>query len=273
MFRESIAVDPISFVHRYNIDEDREIAGFIASQFAYGKIDLFRGFLESLFRRMGDSPFRYIQKGDFRALRGLYYRFQDDGEIVCLLTVLRKVINVYGSLGELFRRLYAGSVRETVWRIRGTLGLQDDELVFFFPREKSTGPMKRWNLYLRWMVRKDDIDIGLWDFIDKRDLVVPLDTHVFKIGKCLQWTKKKNPSWSAAEEITGALRRIDALDPLKYDFFLCHRIGIAAKCRGARTKACADRCIVYELGEKPGPRDTSKKRVRTSEGKKGKGLR
>ena len=105
--------------------------------------------------------------------------------------------------------------------------------------------MKRWNLLLRWMVRKDEIDVGLWDFIMPENLVVPLDTHIFKIGRCLDWTEKRTPTWRAALDITENLKKYDPLDPLKYDFFLCHRVGIGAGCTGTRTAACRNTCPLF----------------------------
>lgn len=105
--------------------------------------------------------------------------------------------------------------------------------------------MKRWNLYLRWMVRKDRVDAGLWDFIDRKDLIIPLDTHLFKIGRCLGWTACSAQSYRGAQEITEALKIFSPEDPLKYDLFLCHRVGIGAGCTGIKSPECASECLIY----------------------------
>lgn len=239
--------DPVEFIHRYTDDRDREIAGFLASQFAYGKIETFKTFLEKLFGLMGASPYDFIKKGDFFGVRGLYYRFQKDKDIILLLETLGKIIDEFGNIGAMLKHYYRGDIREALWVMRGHLFRDNDELTFFFPKPSSTNPLKRWSLYLRWMVRKDAIDIGIWDFINKRDLIVPLDTHIFKIGRCTGWTTRNTQSYRAAREITEALKTFSPDDPLKYDFFLCHTIGIGAGCTGKRTPACKDRCLIYEI--------------------------
>jgi len=96
------------------------------------------------------------------------------------------------------------------------------------------------------MVRKDEIDVGLWDFIPKDRLIMPLDTHIFKIGRCFGWTQQKNPSWKAACEITDALRVFSPEDPLRYDFFLCQKVGIDGGCTGVRTSACINKCLLIQ---------------------------
>jgi uncharacterized protein (TIGR02757 family) len=237
--------DPVVFIRRYREDHDREIAGFLASQFAYGKIETFRTFLEKLFALMGESPFSFIKAGDFSGVRGLYYRFQKDKDIVLLLETLQRIIDEFGNIGAMLRYFYRGDIREALWAAREHLFRNGNELTFFFPKPSSTNPMKRWSLYLRWMVRKDAVDIGIWGFIDKRALIVPLDTHIFKIGRCAGWTQQKTQSYKAACEITDALKRFSPDDPLKYDLFLCHAIGIGAGCTGQRTPACKDRCLLY----------------------------
>jgi uncharacterized protein (TIGR02757 family) len=240
-----ILKDPVEFIQRYADDREREIAGFLASQFAYGKIETFKAFLEKLFGLMGKSPYRFIRKGDFSKVRGLYYRFQKDKDITLLLATLRVIIDEFGGIGAMLRHYYRGDIRETLWAVREHLFRDGNELTFFFPKPSPTNPLKRWSLYLRWMVRKDAVDIGIWDFIDRRDLIMPLDTHIFKIGRCIGWTQQRTPSYKAAREITGALKAFSPDDPLKYDLFLCHKVGIGAGCTGKRTPACKDRCLLY----------------------------
>jgi uncharacterized protein (TIGR02757 family) len=196
---------------------------------------------------MGASPRRYIEKGDFTNLKGLYYRFQKDSDILFLFQSLRRIQTDFGGIGAMFREYYNGDIRGALWKIREHLFQDRDGLTFFFPKPSQTSPLKRWNLYLRWMVRKDEIDRGLWDFIDKADLVIPLDTHIFKIGRCLGWTKRNSPSYSAALEITDVLKRLSPEDPLKYDFFLCHKIGIGAGCTGKKGAQCKKVCLLYEI--------------------------
>ena len=239
--------DPVSFVHRWHENADREVAGFIASQFAYGRIDIFMGFLERLFALMKEGPQRFVENGSPDDLRGLYYRFQKEDDLVLLFDVLRRIAKDHGSIGAMFRNFYKGDIRRAIWRIREEYLPNDGRLTFFFPRPSSAGAQKRWNMYLRWMVRKDEIDVGIWDFIDPGDLIMPLDTHIYKVGRCLGWITRKTPSYKAAQEVTEALKKFCPSDPLKYDFFLCHGIGIGAGCKGKRTNLCREKCAVYEI--------------------------
>ncbi len=237
--------DPVLFISRYDDDRDKEIVGFLASQFAYGKIEIFRTFLEKLFGLMGASPYSFIRKGDFSGVRGLYYRFQKDKDIILLLETLQRIFDEFGGIGAMMKNYYRGDTREALWAVREHLFPGSEALTFFFPKPSRTNPLKRWHLYLRWMVRKDAIDAGLWDFIDRRDLTMPLDTHIFKIGRCAGWTRQRTPSYKAACDITEAMKALSPDDPLKYDLFLCHAIGIGAGCTGRRTPACKDRCLLY----------------------------
>jgi len=91
-------------------------------------------------------------------------------------------------------------------------------------KTKGSGALKRWMMYLRWMVREDNIDMGLWSGIDKKDLIIPLDTHTFNVGKKLGLLKRKTYDLQAAIELTETLRSFDKEDPLKYDFAL-YRLG------------------------------------------------
>jgi uncharacterized protein (TIGR02757 family) len=238
--------DPVSFAHRFDAPPDKEVAAFLASQFAYGNVRAMRAFLEAFFESMGESPLSFVQRGDFEPLRDLYYRFHKGDDIIALLSVLRRIVGEWGSMGAMMDRFYDGDTREMLWRVREHLFGSSGDLLFFFPKRLPANPLKRWMLFLRWMVRRDDIDLGLWDFIDPASLVVPLDTHLFKIGVCLGWTGRRSPTWKAAVEITDALRLYAPEDPLKYDFLLCHRVGMDLGCTGRRSEVCAGRCPLIE---------------------------
>jgi uncharacterized protein (TIGR02757 family) len=91
-------------------------------------------------------------------------------------------------------------------------------------KTKGAGALKRWMMYLRWMVREDSIDMGLWSGVDKSDLIIPLDTHTFNVSKKMGLLSRKSYDLQAAIELTAKLREFDKEDPLKYDFAL-YRIG------------------------------------------------
>ena len=192
---------------------------------------------------MGRSPARFVKKGDFASFHGLYYRFQKEEDVADLFRTLKRILDEFGSIGDMVRRFYSGDAREALWSAREYLLGESDRLTFFFPKRLKSNPLKRWNLYLRWMVRKDEVDLGLWDFIERKDLIIPLDTHIFKIGRCLGWTTARTQSYRAAQEITQALKKFDPEDPLKYDLFLCHVVGIGSGCTGRRSSVCERKCL------------------------------
>jgi uncharacterized protein (TIGR02757 family) len=107
---------------------------------------------------------------------------------------------------------------------------------YFFPRPSAGSACKRLNLFMRWMVRKDALDLGVWPRVSAAKLIVPLDTHVIRVGRCLRLTKYTSPGWRMAREITASLRVLDPADPVRYDFSLCH-LGMMNACGFNRTQA------------------------------------
>jgi uncharacterized protein (TIGR02757 family) len=237
----------VAFLHGFSDARDIELAGFVASQFAYGRVQQVTQFLNRLFGRMKGGPYRFITEGDLGSSRDLYYRFQKGADIVEVLSTLRAVVERFGSIGNMIAHYYEGDFRRALWSARDDFIRGEDSLLFFFPKPSAASPLKRWNLYARWMVRKDEIDFGLWDFMDKSDLIVPLDANIFKIGTCLGWTGQKAQTWKAACQITDVLKRHDPDDPLKYDFFLCHVVGMDGGCTGTGSDKCRKGCFLNAL--------------------------
>ncbi len=118
-------------------------------------------------------------------------------------------------------------------------------VAYFFPRPSGGGACKRLNLYVRWMVRHDEVDLGVWPSVSRARLVVPLDTHVIRVGRCLGLTARRTPGWRMAAEITGALRALDPDDPVRYDFALCH-VGMHGLCGHDRPQG-DERCPLKGL--------------------------
>jgi uncharacterized protein (TIGR02757 family) len=100
---------------------------------------------------------------------------------------------------------------------------------YFFPRPSAGSGCKRLNLFMRWMVRRDELDLGVWTRVSPARLIVPLDTHVIRVGRCLKLTRYTSPGWAMALDITRALRALDPADPVKYDFSVCH-LGMMNAC-------------------------------------------
>ncbi len=250
-FAERILHDPIEFPHQYKTPEDIEVSGFIASCFAYGRVDLFKPVVEKILSVMGKSPYVFISDFNVRKQRrlfsGIKYRFNENDDIIRLLYILRTALKKYGSIEALFKLHYEDSDLNTG---NGLIGFVDTLHAIdlshpplnplpsqFLPSPKKGSACKRMNLFLRWMIRDKDIDFGIWKGIPKNKLIIPLDTHIARISMCLGFTKRSSQDWKMALEITNALKRFDPEDPLKYDFALCHQ-GISKICSKMSCKEC-----------------------------------
>jgi uncharacterized protein (TIGR02757 family) len=164
----------------------------------------------------------------------VYHRFYTPDDILALLHVLAFVFHEYGGLQELYKSVAEQQPEDTyqlrlskfmaVLREAALSYSQADTggLRFMFPEPKKGSTCKRLHLFLRWMVRSDEVDMGLWDAIRTDDLLIPVDTHIQKVATDLHLTTRKNPSWKMAEEITMNLKKFDSKDPVRYDFSLCH---------------------------------------------------
>ncbi|MFO0754307.1 MAG: TIGR02757 family protein [Thermodesulfovibrionales bacterium] len=258
-FEARMPFDPIELPHRYTDPGDIEVAGFLSCCLAYGKVGLFKPVLESIFDRMGrreKGPRAFLLRFNAKKQRdlfaGLQYRFNRNEDILALLHVLHRVLSSHGSLKAVFMRHYADG-DPTVGG--GLAGLVEELLSIdtsavygenrkpygflqFFPSPAGGSACKRMSLFLRWMVRDKDIDFGLWKGVPTSKLVIPLDTHIARIARCLGFTKRAAQDWKTAVEITDALKEFDPDDPLKYDFALCHQ-GIAKVCTGMRCAECS----------------------------------
>lgn len=252
-FSERINHDPIQFPHKYTVPEDVEMVAFIASSFAYGKIDLFMPVIEKILNNMGKNPYDFIINFNIRKHRklfsGISYRFSSNEDIISLLYVLHKVLQEYGSLETLFKLNFSKKDENVGKALTGfinaflkinlqTIRRHSQGFRHFFPPPAKGSSCKRLNLFLRWMVRDKDIDLGIWKGVPKNKLVIPLDTHIAWISRCLGFTKRKSADWMTAVEITESLKYFDYKDPLKYDFVLCH-LGVTKVCSELRCRECS----------------------------------
>jgi uncharacterized protein (TIGR02757 family) len=232
--------DPVWFAHRYEDARDREFIAFVSSVFTYGNIKAILSFLEALFAPLGSSPLNTLENMNESQIRELTkefrYRYYKPDDIASFLLTMRTIYNRYGSLERLFIMNYrpgADAIKtalqsfsfELAKEIEHQRGYMTGGTGYFFPLPEKKSACKRFNLFLRWMARKDNIDLGLWSKVDKADLIIPLDIHIARQSRALGLTTRKTADWNMAEEITGRLRRFDSADPVKYDFALCH-IGI-----------------------------------------------
>jgi uncharacterized protein (TIGR02757 family) len=262
---ETIGTDPIVFPRRYASDADREVVGWIATAFAYGQVPTIQASVGRILAALGPSPAAALDRiADFRALSrgplaGFRHRFHGARDAAALLHAIARARSEAGSVRAFFeseRReededvgpLLSRAVRRILafdWRpVLGTRRIPERSPVrFFFPDPADGSACKRWNLYLRWMVRRDAVDFGIWSGIPARRLVVPTDTHVHRIARRLGLTRRRTADWRAAREITDAFARFDPDDPVRFDYALC-RIGILDICRPRAAECLCHDCPV-----------------------------
>jgi uncharacterized protein (TIGR02757 family) len=189
---------------------------------------------------LGPRPAAFVRQfdpdRDGTDLRRLVHRWTRGDDFVGLVWIVRELIAQAGSLERSFASgldpsaadvegaLEAFSGRARALDLRPVYGRRPRTpgAHYFFSRPSTGSACKRLNLFLRWMVRKDEVDPGGWTSVPTRQLVVPLDTHTIRVGKCLRLTRRATPGWKMAAEITAALRACDPEDPVRYDFALCH---------------------------------------------------
>jgi uncharacterized protein (TIGR02757 family) len=252
--------DPVELVHRYPRAEDQELVALAASSLAFGNVKAMRAKIEDALKRIGPDVARVAD--DPRALgarlRGWKHRVYRDEDLARLLTGGRRVQRAHGSLGAALARELerAGNLRDALsaWtaaiRREGGLdgksadGRRGGAHILADPGKGSA--VKRLMLLLRWMARPaDGVDLGLWP-IPPSMLLIPVDTHIHRLGKNLGLTRRESVSWKTAEEITAALRRYDPLDPVKYDFPLCH-LGMLQRCPSRRDEVRCEGCGVKSV--------------------------
>lgn len=227
--QDFIKDDPVQFVHRFKTKEDNEIAGFIASMFAYGKREVFIEKLNYIFNLMENKPYEYVKAFNSKSnnIRNCDYRFSKDCDLIQILKILNDLYSESATLETLFE--YSYKQKSNVWDMfQGVVDYfyarQNLEITKGFyhllPNPQKKSALKRLNMLMRWFIRKSPVDIGIWKFMDKSELLIPLDTHVAKISRKLGLLKRNDNAYDSVIELTENLKRFDPNDPIKYDFAL-----------------------------------------------------
>ncbi len=232
--RRYVHPDPLECLYGYDNPADREIVALLAASLAYGQVRQILKSVYDLLARMRSSPYEYLMSESVDRIRrdmsGFVHRFARDCHMAALLSAIQRVLAKHGSLRQCFKACVAEedqTVFSALCRFAGEM-LEDCRYggpghLLACPEKGSA--CKRMNLFLRWMVRKDRVDPGGWDDISPSMLIIPLDTHMFRICRKLGLTDRKQANMRTAIEITEAFRRWSPEDPVKYDFTLT-RFGI-----------------------------------------------
>lgn len=227
--RELVAPDPLQFLYGWESPRDAEIVGLIASSLAYGRVAMILRSISAVLEPMGHSPFEFVMSESEQEWRNLYanfkHRFTDGEDVAALLSGIQNAVTKWGSLEACFAECSSECVSLTaaldIFIERLSLGRPNSLLAL--PRRGSA--CKRHFLFLRWMVRRDEVDVGCWRSVSPSELLVPLDTHMYQICSALGFTRRKSADLKTAEEITECFRALCPSDPVRYDFTLT-RFGI-----------------------------------------------
>jgi uncharacterized protein (TIGR02757 family) len=227
--REFVVPDPLQFVWLYDDPADQEVAGLIASSLAFGSVAHILSSVEWVLQRMPKPALwvRGTRAATMRAVfQGFRHRYVDADDLVDLLCGTQRALERRSSLRACFAE---GLKADDATMLPGLSGwvaaLREGSQRpknYLLPSPTLGSACKRLNLFLRWMVRKDDVDPGVWAPLPLSKLVVPLDTHMHRIGLRMGFTSRKQGNLRTALEITEGFRRLCPEDPVRYDFVLTH---------------------------------------------------
>ncbi len=225
--------DPLEFVVTYRDMKDREIVALLAACLAYGRVQTILKSVSSLLAPMEGRPRNFFASqtpGDFTEIyRSFVHRFTKGRDMARLLSGMKNVIEIHGSLYRCFLCHDRPEAQTILPGLTGFVGelrrAAGHSLPFLLPDPGKGSALKRLNLFLRWMVRNDRIDPGGWDAVSPARLLYPLDTHIYAFARRVGFTRRKSADLKAVLEITARFRKLNPMDPVKYDFALA-RVGI-----------------------------------------------
>ncbi|HIJ52654.1 MAG TPA: TIGR02757 family protein [Planctomycetes bacterium] len=250
--REFIGSDPLQFVYEYSNPADMEVVALLAALLAYGRVQQIQKSLTNLLGRMEESPNAFVRNFDEQRrarLKDFKHRFTTGDDISDLLELLRDILDKFSSIEKFFVQGYNPGDKNIIPALskfcdslqnkyasehNGRIGRS---LKYLLASPTGGSACKRLNLFLRWMVRDDDVDLGLWKSVDKARLIVPVDVHMCRLCRILGLHDHRTVSLSTALNITESFAEIEPTDPVKYDFALT-RIGIVNDCDGNYRPSC-----------------------------------
>lgn len=249
--------DPVSLVLPYDAPLDREIAALVAASLAFGHVKTIRAKGADALARLAPSPHAASASlsGLRRRMRGFRHRVFRGDDVARLVFGAGELQRAHGSLGARFAEAFRArgdlraAIDDFVTALRRAGGLRAGGArrgpAHILPSAGSKSGMKRFLLFLRWMLRPaDGTDLGTWaGLVPTSALVVPLDVHVHRLARNLGLTDRTAATWETAAEITRALAELDPDDPVRYDFALCH-MGMLRRCPSRRDEARCEGCPV-----------------------------
>ncbi|MFD1166850.1 TIGR02757 family protein [Sphingobacterium daejeonense] len=231
--------DPISIPHQFSKKQDIEIMGFFASILAWGQRKTIINKCNELIERMDGSPYDFIVNHgdeDLKNMLGFKHRTFNDTDLLYFISFFKYHYTHFKSLEDAFLQvedMNGFSIEESLNSFKSYFFSLPDfphrtRKHVSSPLQKST--CKRLNMFLRWMVRKDNmgVDFGIWDQIKPKDLICPCDVHVERVARKFGFIQSDKVNWKTAIELTDHLKELDPADPVKYDFAL-FGLGVAGE--------------------------------------------
>jgi len=224
-----IATDPIQVPREYSEAEDIEIAGFLTAILAWGRKATIIASARRLLSLMPGGPHHFIttsEDSDLERFLPFVHRTFNGIDCIYFLKSLRHLYREEGGLGQVFQKGYRqnGSLKDAIMYFREVFfaGEHPGRTSRHISDIAGNSAGKRINMFLRWMVRRDDrgVDFGLWEQIPMRALYIPLDVHSGSVARKLGLLERRQNDWKAVEELTGRLRQWDPEDPVRYDYAL-----------------------------------------------------
>lgn len=224
-----IATDPIQVPHHFSKKEDIEIAAFLTATIAWGQRKTIINNALYLMNLMDNSPYSFIMESsviEFDVFKSFVHRTFNGQDCLFFLSSLKNIYQHHRGLESVFAAGYNndntifGALRH--FREIFLENIDDQHVKKHISDVTSNSAAKRLNMFLRWMVRKDEneVDFGIWEKIPASSLMLPLDVHTAEVARATGILKRKQNDWTAVEEITSVLRTFDSNDPVKYDFAL-----------------------------------------------------
>jgi len=226
--RDFIQTDPVQVPHQFKLKEDIEISSFLTCTIAWGNRRMIISNASKLMLLMDNSPFEFLANSsgkEWTLLGKFVHRTFQGLDLLYFLDALKRIYIDYGGLEKVFSEGYnKGGIYESLIHFRRVFMQWSPPYRSgkHVSNPEKGSAAKRLNLFLMWMVRRDEtgIHFGIWPEINKKDLIIPLDIHVGRVSRSLGLLNRKANDWKAAVELTGELRKFDPDDPVKYDFSL-----------------------------------------------------
>jgi uncharacterized protein (TIGR02757 family) len=241
--REFVHPDPLEVLYRFEQLRDREVAALVVGSLAYGRVAQILKSVSVVLQTMSPSPYRFVRHHSDKEIATAFcdfkHRFTTGTQLAAMLVGLKHVLKSYGSLQSCFMagfRKDSNTVFDALSFFTGEIITGAGQpLGHLLPLPQRGSACKRLHLFLRWMVRKDEVDPGGWEKVPRSALIVPVDAHMHRIGRQLGLTQRRTADLQTAMDITNCFRSIVPEDPVKYDFCLT-RIGIRKDVRRKEMK-------------------------------------